>query len=347
MPNDAPAPLLSRRFLLLGTAATAASALLAACGQEPQGTAGATNSSPTPAPTRIIPTVAISPGVSGSTILERVLSFDAASLRLGTVSSFAVGPDRNVYVGEYTGSLEVKVFAPDGTLLREWGTYGKGDGQFLGVTGIGFDRQGNIYTADFGNVRVQVFDKTGSFLRAFPTEPPVGPVGIGLDPAGNIYVANARTSDHYVQKYAPDGRPLLSWGHTGEFGVDPNGQTGRLAIDEAGNVYIPDFANGYIQKFDGNGKSLGSIGEPGLGEDQFRPGSPGGVTVDRRGNIYATDQGNIVTFDPQGRFLVRWVGAAGSPAGEFTAGAGVKVDAEGNIYIKNQGSGGILMFRQR
>lgn len=86
------------------------------------------------------------------------------------------------------------------------------------MTGIGFDRQGNIYTADYGNVRVPVFDKTGEFV------------------------------------------------------VDGNGQTGRLAIDEAANFYIPDFVNGHIQKFDGNGKSPGRIGEPGLGRISSGPG---------------------------------------------------------------------------
>lgn len=339
---------IGRRWMLRGTAAAACSALLAACGQEPSGTAGATNPSPTPAPTRIvvIPTP-VPPAPPGATTLERVLSIDAAATRAGVVSSFAPGPDGNVYVGEYTGGDEVKVFASDGTLLRQWGAYGKGDGEFEGVTGIGFDRQGNIYTVDFGNVRVQVFDKAGTFLRAFATESPVGPVGIGLDPEGNIYVANSRTRDHYVQKYAPDGRLLLGWGRTGEFGEDSNGQTGRLAVDGAGNVYIPDFANGRIQKFDGSGKSQGSIGQPGQGEDQFGTLGPSGVAVDANGYIYATDNGDIVKFDPQGRFVVRWVGTAGAPSGVFKAGAGVKVDGLGNIYIKNVGNGGIMKFRQR
>ncbi len=43
-----------RRSLLRGMAAGAGAALLASCGQEPSGTAGATNGSPTPAPTRAV-----------------------------------------------------------------------------------------------------------------------------------------------------------------------------------------------------------------------------------------------------------------------------------------------------
>lgn len=362
-------PSLGRRRLLVGAAASAASLLLDACGTSapptptpvsvttpqatrlsivPATTAAASVPSPTVTGVATAPltiATAIPPAPPGATVLERVLSIDAAANRLGSVSSFAPGPDGNIYVGEYTGG--VKVFAPDGTFIRKWGAQGKGDGEFVGVTGIGFDTQGNIYTVDFGNVRIQVFEKTGTFLRAFNTEQPVGPVGTGLDPAGNIYVANAHTCDHYVQKYASDGRLLLGWGHTGEFGEDSNNQTGRLAVDGAGNVYIPDFANGRILKFDGNGKSQGSIGQHGQGEDQFGTSGPGGVAVDVNGYIYATDNGNIVKFDPQGQFVVRWVGATGAPSGKFASGAGVRVDGLGNIYIKDVLDGGIIKFRQR
>ncbi len=363
-------PVHRRQFLRAAGAATAG-AILVACGAppatvtpspiataSPRPTPSAAPASPvsltvalltvTPAATvpLAVATVADPRGASGTPVLERVLSVDSVAAQLLSVSSFAPGPDGNIYVGEYIGGV-IKVFAQDGTFRRTVGAKGSGDGEFGGVTGIAFDKQGNLYVADFENIRVQVFDKAGTFLRTFPTEPPIGPVGIGLDPAGNVYVANASTRDHYVQKYAPDGRLLLGWGRTGEYGADGNGQTGKLAVDGAGNVYIPDFASGHIQKFDGNGKSLGSIGQQGLGEDQFRAGSPGGVDVDARGYIYATDQGNILKFDPQGRFIVRWVGAVGSPSGEFAAAAGVKVDDAGNVYIKNRTDGGILKFRQR
>ena len=56
-----------------------------------------------------------------------------------------------------TGSVTVKVFAPGGELLGEWGSYGTGPGQFGQATGIAVDAQGLVYVADYVGNRVQVF----------------------------------------------------------------------------------------------------------------------------------------------------------------------------------------------
>jgi DNA-binding beta-propeller fold protein YncE len=68
---------------------------------------------------------------------------------------------------------------------------------------------------------------------------------------------------------------------------------------------------------------------------------PGGITVDRQGNLYVADGANdrIQIFDSNGHFLTMW-GTKGEREGEFHlsdspghAYGAVAVDAQGTIYI--------------
>jgi len=45
----------------------------------------------------------------------------------------------------------------DGTFLKSWGSRGSDDGQFRSIHGIAIDASGNVYVADTGNDRIQVF----------------------------------------------------------------------------------------------------------------------------------------------------------------------------------------------
>lgn len=52
---------------------------------------------------------------------------------------------------------QVQVFDADGQFLTKWGSKGGDDGQFTTPEGIAVDAAGNVYVADTGNDRVQVF----------------------------------------------------------------------------------------------------------------------------------------------------------------------------------------------
>jgi len=80
--------------------------------------------------------------------------------------------DDNIYVSDgYTNSRVAK-FDKRGTWVKSWGSRGSGGphadenpGQFNTPHNIGIDRQNNVYVADRGNRRIQVFDTDGKFLR--------------------------------------------------------------------------------------------------------------------------------------------------------------------------------------
>ena len=76
--------------------------------------------------------------------------------------------DGNIYVADGLGNNNrIAKFDKEGRFLSHWGTTGTGPGQFNGVKAIAVDAQGNVYAADAGNRRIQVFDASGAFVREF------------------------------------------------------------------------------------------------------------------------------------------------------------------------------------
>ena len=51
----------------------------------------------------------------------------------------------------------VQKFDSSGNFITAWGSDGSGAGQFDNPTGLAVDSQGNVYVADLGNDRVQVW----------------------------------------------------------------------------------------------------------------------------------------------------------------------------------------------
>jgi len=81
----------------------------------------------------------------------------------------------NTYISDgYINSRVAKV-DKDGNWLKSWGDRGTGPGQFNTPHSIAADAQGNVYVADRGNRRIQVFDTDGKFLRQITIDVPVPP----------------------------------------------------------------------------------------------------------------------------------------------------------------------------
>ena len=74
----------------------------------------------------------------------------------------------------YINSRVAKV-DKDGNWLKSWGDRGKEPGQFNTPHSIATDANDNVYVADRGNRRIQVFDKDGKFLRQITIDVPVPP----------------------------------------------------------------------------------------------------------------------------------------------------------------------------
>src|SRR5579862_1140591 len=91
------------------------------------------------------------------------------------VTDMAWDSSGNTYISDgYINSRVAKV-DKNGNWLKSWGEPGDQPGQFNTPHSIAVDAQNNIYVADRGNRRIQVFDGEGKFERQIVIEVPVDP----------------------------------------------------------------------------------------------------------------------------------------------------------------------------
>jgi PKD repeat protein len=124
----------------------------------------------------------------------------------------------------------------------------------------------------------------------------------------------------------------MKWGTEG--GGDGQFQylTG-IEMDASGNLYVSDYFNYRIQKFNSTGTFISKWGSYGYDEGQFR-GEPWGVAVDSNENVYVADTWGhrIQKFSNTGTLLAKW-GSYGSGDGQFHVAIGIAVDNAGNLYV--------------
>src|SRR6201991_702854 len=145
----------------------------------------------------------------------------------------------------YINSRVAKV-DKDGNWLKSWGDRGKEPGQFNTPHSIATDANDNVYVADRGNHRIQVFDKDGKFLRQIVIDIPVPP---DAKPAiGRM----------------PDEAMMAG-------GTFTPGSPWSLCITPPPNqvLYSSDAWPGRIYKLSLDGKELGLLGQSGKQLKQF------------------------------------------------------------------------------
>ncbi len=220
---------------------------------------------------------------------------------LGNPRGHDVAPDGTLYVAD-THNSQVVIYSPDGKERRRIGKRGLRPGEFVAVTDVALDPQGNLWTCEYGQYhdRVQKFDASGRFLLEYGT---FGsgpgqfsrPQGITTDRDGNVYVADA--ANHRVHKLSPEGKPLLVWGVTGH-------KPGQLYypydvfVDSRQRIFVSEYGNNRVSVFDRQGQHLYSWGRPGHGPGEFD--HPWGVCVAPSGEVWVADTMNyrIQIFPP-------------------------------------------------
>src|SRR5438874_12382552 len=92
--------------------------------------------------------------------------------RFRQVTDVAFDPAGNAYISDgYINSRVAKVDR-NGKWVKSWGSKGAKPGEFNTPHSIAADAKGNLYVADRGNRRIQVFDGEGTFQREFTIDVP-------------------------------------------------------------------------------------------------------------------------------------------------------------------------------
>jgi hypothetical protein len=79
-------------------------------------------------------------------------------------TDIAFAPNGHVFITDGYYNARVLEYTRDGKKVREWGTPGRGPGQFRLLHSIEIDSSGVIYISDRENGRVQKFDLNGKYL---------------------------------------------------------------------------------------------------------------------------------------------------------------------------------------
>jgi sugar lactone lactonase YvrE len=76
-------------------------------------------------------------------------------------------PQDNIYVSDGYGNSRVVKISKDGVWQKAVGTHGSGQDQFSTPHGIATDPQGNVYVADRGNFRIQIYDTDLNYKKTY------------------------------------------------------------------------------------------------------------------------------------------------------------------------------------
>jgi sugar lactone lactonase YvrE len=172
-----------------------------------------------------------------------------------------VAPDGSIFVSEGHASTEgatarVLKFDRRGTLLKTWGRFGKGRGEFDQPHALAMDSKGRLFVGDRGNNRIQIFDQDGTYLAEWTQFS--RPSGIVIDRNDVIYVADSESGsvnpahgawtrgirigsarDGSVKWFIPDpaqGPPSTSAAE-------------GIAVDRAGNIYGAEVGPKALKKY--------------------------------------------------------------------------------------------------
>ncbi len=298
----------------------------------------------------------------------------------------AVDSAGNVYVAD-SGNCTIRKLTPTGvvtTLAGLTGFAGSNDGtgsaaRFNYPYGVAVDSAGNVYVTDTFNATIRKVTPEGVVTTLAGLAGSAGynngtgsaarfnyPVGVAVDTNGNVYV----TDNNYVIRKVTPGGMVTALAGSLDFqgsadGTGANAQfegAGRVAVDNAGNLYVADYGNGTLRKVTPTGTNWVVTTLAGLAMNfgtndgtgsTARFGNVDGVAADSSGNIYVSDTSNN-TIRKVTRVGTNWVvttmagapGMAGSVNGTgnaalFYGPRQIAADANGNIYVADPGNSSI------
>ena len=163
--------------------------------------------------------------------------------------------DGNIYVADGVamgaGNARVAKFDKDGHFIKSWGQRGSEPGQFNSLRGIALDAQGNVYVADAGNKRIQVFDGNGTPKTQIAN---IGtPAAICISPGAHQYLYTSNSNDAEsldngeIYKLELDGRIVGKFGRAGRV-MKEFGTVNAIDCRNENELFVGELVSWRVQK---------------------------------------------------------------------------------------------------
>ena len=177
------------------------------------------------------------------------------------------------YINSRVGKANAK-----GEWVASWGSLGSGPGQFDTPHGIAVSPQDEIYVADRGNRRIQVFDPDGRYLREFTIDVPVdvtrgkivygreapnatrgslapgAPDALCMTPGPNPVLFIGDLYPSRIYKVSLDGKVLGVYGQPGR-NLGEFGWIHAIACPSEDEIWVAELINWRVQKLVTKGTS--------------------------------------------------------------------------------------------
>src|SRR6266849_4818438 len=158
----------------------------------------------------------------------------------------------DIFVADGLGNARVAKFDKDGKFVKSWGKKGTANGEFANVRSIAVDAQGNVYAADGGNKRVQVFDNNGTFKTAFTNVGNAQALCMTKGSNQALYVSNSNPTedidrDGEIYKMRLDGTIAGKFGRAGKL-LKEFGTVNAIDCSNENTLYVGEIGNLRVQK---------------------------------------------------------------------------------------------------
>jgi len=160
----------------------------------------------------------------------------------------SISNDGIIFVAD-TKNHRIQQFTVDGEFLSSFGIFGPGDGRLRAPVDVALGED-YVYVSDPGNFKIEKYTFEGISVASFDYNYggyPIRPNGLTVDPDGNVYLTDSYK--HRIVKIDPEGNTLKIFGNVG----NDKGQFTEpkdIVLDERGYLFVTDFANNRIQKFE-------------------------------------------------------------------------------------------------
>jgi hypothetical protein len=158
----------------------------------------------------------------------------------------------NIFVADGRGNARVAKFSKDGVFVKSWGQRGTAAGQFASVDSIAVDAQGNVYAADAGNARIQVFDNNGTFKTEIKSVGNAQAICMTAGANQVLYVSNSNPPTDLdtggeIYKMRLDGTMIGKFGRAGKL-LKEFGTVNAIDCRTENTLYVGEVGNFRVQK---------------------------------------------------------------------------------------------------